>query len=114
MVDTPHLPQEAEVAAGGSTPTTGSISTTTPKTSVLHVTLTKNLYRGLKHPEVTTLQQFLITLGYLTGTPTGYYGKLTQKAVQSYQCSSMKLCTGTPATNGYGSVGPKTRKVMGG
>ena len=97
-------------ANGGSTApsATSSVSTTT-----LHVVLTKNLYRGLKSAEVTKLQNFLISLEYLPqGNASGYYGPLTQKAVQSYQCASMKICTGTPASNGYGSVGPKTRANM--
>ncbi len=89
---------------------TSTKATTTPK-----LTLTKNLYRGLKHAEVLKLQNFLITLGYLAkDSATGYYGPLTQKAVQTYQCASLKLCSGTPQSNGYGNVGPKTRKQMAG
>lgn len=104
----------AGAAASQSTGSTGStISTTTPKTTTTpKVALTKNLYRGLKDVEVKKLQTFLITLGYLSGTPTGYFGPHTQKAVQSYQCATMKLCSGTPSSNGYGIVGPQTRKVM--
>jgi peptidoglycan hydrolase-like protein with peptidoglycan-binding domain len=64
---------------------------------------------------VIKLQNFLITLGYLpAGNATGYYGPLTQKAVQSYQCATLKLCSGSPISNGYGNVGPKTRKIIAG
>ena len=103
------------IQGGGSTPTTGSVSTTTPKTSVLHVTLTKRLLYGMKHPEVTLLQQFLIAQGVLAkDSATGYFGKLTQAALQKYQCATLKVCSGTPASTGYGATGPKTRKQMGG
>jgi peptidoglycan hydrolase-like protein with peptidoglycan-binding domain len=66
-------------------------------------------------PSVIKLQTFLIQTGYLaSGNATGYYGKLTEAAVKKYQCATMKLCSGTPISTGYGVVGPKTRKVMGG
>ena len=35
--------------------------------------------------EVTELQGWLISLGYLSGTPSGSYDKATEKAVQSFQ-----------------------------
>ncbi len=40
---------------------------------------------------------------------TGYYGKLTVKAVQRFQCKYGIVCSGTPETTGYGLAGPITR-----
>lgn len=95
---------------GGTTTLTTSATTT----GKVKVTLTRNLYRGLKHTEVTKLQSFLVSLGYLSGdSATGYFGVLTEAAVKKYQCATMQLCSGSPSVNGYGSVGPKTRGMMG-
>jgi|GEM_PF-6874769 len=52
--------------------------------------------------EVSTLQDFLQSRGYLSTEPTGYFGLLTQKAVMSFQNSS-----GITPASGY--VGPITR-----
>lgn len=59
---------------------------------------------------VTELQQFLAADSsiYPEGLVTGYYGSLTVAAVQRYQCREGIVCSGTPATTGYGRVGPST------
>ncbi|HUO50065.1 MAG TPA: peptidoglycan-binding domain-containing protein, partial [Candidatus Paceibacterota bacterium] len=49
------------------------------------LTLTKPLSLGSTGPDVTTVQQLLQTNGYLSIAPTGYFGTLTQAAVQKYQ-----------------------------
>ncbi|MFA6586057.1 MAG: peptidoglycan-binding protein [Candidatus Paceibacterota bacterium] len=54
--------------------------------------------------DVSALQDFLQTNGYLSTDPTGYFSKATRDAVKKFQ-----------AANGLtadGSVGPKTRKVI--
>ena len=43
---------------------------------------------------------------------TGYYGALTTKAIQRFQVKYNIVKEGTPATTGYGRVGPKTLKKM--
>jgi peptidoglycan hydrolase-like protein with peptidoglycan-binding domain len=59
------------------------------------------------------LQRFLIANAFLVaGKDTGYFGKLTQAAVQAYQRSTGLVSSGTPATTGYGVVGPKTRAAL--
>ena len=62
-------------------------------------------------PEVTKLQSLLAKDQsiYPEGSITGYFGSLTQKAVQRFQCKYKIVCSGTPETTGYGIVGPKTR-----
>src|SRR3990167_9901043 len=51
--------------------------------------------------EVSTLQDFLQSQGYLNSEPTGYFGLMTQKAVKSFQSAK-----GISPT---GFVGPVTR-----
>lgn len=75
--------------------------------------LTTNLSRPMRHPEVAVLQQFLIQHGHLAlPTATIYYGVRTEIAVKDFQCKQGIACDGSPFTNGYGAVGPRTRTVI--
>jgi len=56
-------------------------------TSVSYASIDKNLKYGQRDKEVTELQEFLIDGGYLSGTPTTFFGLLTLKAVKTYQKS---------------------------
>jgi len=80
------------------------------------VTLSHNLHVGstdaISGGDVTTLQRFLIDQGYLHAAATGYFGALTQAAVQRWQADNAIVSSGTPASTGWGSVGPKTRGRM--
>ncbi|MBI2035350.1 MAG: peptidoglycan-binding protein [Candidatus Liptonbacteria bacterium] len=80
--------------------------------------LTKNLYFGLSDAatseEVTKLQRYLAadpTL-YPEGLVTGYFGSLTQTAVRRFQARNGIVSSGSPATTGYGVLGPKTRAAI--
>ena len=56
--------------------------------------------------EVSRLQRFLAqdkTL-YPEGVVNGYFGKLTERAVQRWQAKNKLVSSGTPATTGYGWV----------
>lgn len=57
-----------------------------------------------KNGEVSTLQDFLQTKGYLDNEPTGYFGILTVKAVKDFQKSN--------GINPTGYVGPITREKI--
>ncbi len=72
---------------------------------------TKNLFLGVRDAEVSKLQEFLSTdpLIYPEGLITGYYGSATKAAVGRFQ---EKYQLGTPATLGFGGVGPKTREKL--
>lgn len=49
---------------------------------------------------------------YPEGLITGYYGELTVKAVQKFQCKYNIVCAGAPETTGYGLAGPITREKL--
>jgi chitodextrinase len=62
---------------------------------------------------VTTLQEFLIKEQDLgPNYATGFYGSLTQRAVQLFQCAQAIVCSGNPDTTGWGLVGVRTRKAL--
>ena len=74
-------------------------------------TITKTLHIGSRNKNVSVLQMLLgtdPTLGF-TGGATGYYGVKTRTAVEAFQ---VKYGIVTPNTDGYGSVGPKTRAML--
>lgn len=54
----------------------------------------------------------LITDGSFTGDATGYYGALTQKAVETFQTKYNLITSGTPSTTGFGLAGPSTRAKL--
>lgn len=80
-----------------------------PPTTTL--VINRNLELRDLGPEVTKLQGLLAKDSslYPEGLITGYFGSLTQKAVQRFQCKYGIICSGTPETTGYGRVGPNTR-----
>lgn len=70
----------------------------------------RTLSFGARGQDVIELQNTLIAQGDLaTGNNTGYFGRLTQVAVQKFQCRTNIICSGSPSTTGYGTVGPRTR-----
>jgi peptidoglycan hydrolase-like protein with peptidoglycan-binding domain len=73
-------------------------------TSTDAVQITKNLTYKSRGEQVVTLQMILIQQGYLTGSPTGYFGILTFKAVKDFQRAHN--------INPTGLVGPATRGIM--
>ncbi len=73
------------------------------------VALARNLARGAKGADVTRLQQFLISNGFLPqGSATGFFGAQTEKAVQGWQAKNGVASAGS----GFGSVGPRTRAAI--
>ncbi len=108
-------PNYSEAVVISAKPAVGVTQITTPTIPTTPtVTFTKLLYFGTKNLEVQKLQEFLAkdkTI-YPEGTVTGYFGLLTQKAVQKFQCQYNIICSGSYNTNGYGTVGPKTRAKL--
>jgi chitinase len=71
------------------------------------------LYVGQRDDSVTALQTVLVSTGYLAPTSTtGIFDAVTEKALQKFQCIKGIVCSGSPPTTGWGSVGARTRKVL--
>ncbi len=82
--------------------------------TVRTIIFTQYLIKASRASQVKALQQFLAqdkTL-YPEGTITGYFGDLTLKALQKFQCKYNIVCSGTPSSTGYGATGPKTRAKL--
>lgn len=75
---------------------------------------TQNMAKGSRSSQVTPLQQYLARdpALYPEGIVSGYFGTLTEKAVQRFQKKYGIASSGTPSTTGYGAVGPKTRAKL--
>lgn len=73
-------------------------------------TISTSLDFGSRGQEVTDLQNYLAGFPalYPSGLVTGYFGSLTQAAVQRFQTEQGIVSSGSPATTGYGRVGPQT------
>ena len=72
----------------------------------------RSLYLGLSGDDVRSLQNTLITKGYLAaGKATGYFGPLTETALKKFQCDHKVVCSGSSSA-GYGVAGPKTRAAL--
>ncbi|MDO8572472.1 MAG: peptidoglycan-binding protein [bacterium] len=67
---------------------------------------------GMNNAQVRTLQEILKHEGSFTGEATGYYGTITQKAVETFQTKYNLVTTGSPSTTGYGLAGPATRAKL--
>ncbi|NTV44378.1 MAG: hypothetical protein HGA67_01625 [Candidatus Yonathbacteria bacterium] len=76
--------------------------------------ITSQLDLGDRGAQVSELQTYLSTDAtlYPSGLVTGYFGALTQTGVQKFQVAQGIVSSGTPATTGYGRVGPATRTAI--
>lgn len=70
----------------------------------------RELDYGMENAEVMALQKALQSIGFFHSgiIPTKYFGRITEQAVQEYQCARQIVCGGTPRSTGYGRVGQKT------
>lgn len=78
--------------------------------ALAYTQLTSSLDIGSKGSNVTYLQTFFADNSsiYPEGLITGYFGSLTRAAVQRFQTTYGIVSSGTPASTGYGRVGPAT------
>ncbi len=75
--------------------------------------ITQNMSLGASGYEVSELQDYLVNQGLLpASTVTGQFDISTQSAVQKLQLQNGIATSGTPATTGYGAVGPKTQQFF--
>lgn len=110
---------QAARSAASSTAVVAASTTaaTTPpavQAPILCPQLVRTLSIGDTGTDVANLQGFLAQnpLIYPEGTVTAYFGMLTQDAVERWQSAYGIISGGTPATTGYGVVGPKTRAAI--
>lgn len=75
-----------------------------------YAAISSSLDFGSTGENVSELQTYLAKDSsiYPSGLVTGYFGSLTQAAVQRFQTAQGIVSAGTPATTGYGRVGPVT------
>ncbi len=75
--------------------------------------LSRPLGLGANGSDVLSLQKFLVAQNLLsTEVVTGSFESLTEGAVQRLQTKYGVVLSGTPATTGYGMVGPRTRALI--
>jgi len=100
---------EAQLQSGG----TGAGAATTGASGC--PALTRSLKLGMSGADVSALQTFLARNSsiYPEGQVTGYFGALTQAAVQRFQTQYSIVSSGSPSTTGYGLVGPRTIAAIG-
>ena len=91
-----------------------SIATSSVSSQGACPTLNRTLKKGSTGTDVTQLQTYLAKDSsiYPEGLVTGYFGTLTEKAVQRWQAKEGIVSSGTPSTSGYGLVGPRTRNAL--
>ena len=77
--------------------------------------ISRALGLGSSGDDVERLQQFFAQDSsiYPERLVTGYFGLLTQAAVQRWQARHGIVSSGTPSSTGYGRVGPRTATALG-
>lgn len=105
------------VTPGSNQTTPGVVPDTQPNDTdtgvITRGSLTKTLLYGMNDPEVVVLKALLRNGGYsIVNTTDSRFDDVTLQAVRLVQCNQLKLCSGTPSTNGYGQVGPSTRRII--
>lgn len=103
---------EAQAKVQTLTTTTSSAPVTQAATITSCPAFTRTLQKGSEGTDVRGLQEFLVREGHLTATPTGYFGALTEKALQDFQSKAGIVSSGSPSATGWGALGPRTRAAV--
>jgi hypothetical protein len=113
---TDNAPTPPSSSGGGSRggSSSGRVNTPLSTTPISQTySFTRNLSRGSEGTDVIELQKFLVTQNYLTtDNVTGYFGPVTEKALQNFQKVNNIISSGTPATTGFGNFGALTRNKI--
>lgn|GEM_PF-3829924 len=82
--------------------------------SNLSAIFSRSLRLGFSGADVSALQACLAKDPsiYPEGLKTGYFGSLTEKALQRWQTTHNIVSEGTPDTTGFGVFGPRTRPLF--
>ncbi len=96
-------------AAMACTKPVAASSAPAPQSVVSGGAQTRTLHKGMSGGDVLGLQLLLAAKNLLPATSvTGYFGSITEGIIQAFQVQEGIVATGTPATTGYGAVGPRT------
>jgi len=91
-----------------STTVSGGGTTCAPGLPIALITSVVGL--GSKGQNVTNLQKFLVEKNYLTAdNVTGFFGSVSQAALQKFQKAEGIISFGDPISTGFGNAGPATR-----
>jgi hypothetical protein len=103
---------QAQIAAAGGS-SSGGQSSTVSNSSACPL-IGRSLKVGSTGDDVSRLQQFLAQdpAIYPEATVSGYFGGLTEAAVRRWQVKFNIVSSGSPATTGYGMVGPRTAAAI--
>ncbi|HTR19131.1 MAG TPA: peptidoglycan-binding protein [Candidatus Paceibacterota bacterium] len=104
------LSQIQALQGGASTSVSGSVgSSVTVGAPRICPSFARSLSVGATGSDVTSLQQFLSSQGYLNVSATGYYGPLTAAAVGKWQAQNGVAASGNA---GFGIFGPLSRSFL--
>lgn len=91
----------------------GGTSSNTQNTVAVKGNISKNLSFRSEGADVLLLQKFLVAQGLLTAdNQTGFFGRVTEAALQNFQKKIGIVSAGTVETTGFGAAGPATRQVI--
>ncbi|MEW5908126.1 MAG: carboxypeptidase regulatory-like domain-containing protein [Patescibacteria group bacterium] len=101
----------AELSVSPSTPQASKVAQPSPVAQLVSPVFNRTLRYGITSDEVKRLQELFVSDPeiYPEGIVSGWFGQLTRKAVQKFQCKYNIVCEGNENTTGYGLLGPKTR-----
>ncbi len=113
-IDTTDDAEIAETQESTVEETSDDLSSPDEVKTVPTVTILFDLELGMTNTSVRDLQELLASYPeiYPEGLVTGYYGPLTQKAIERFQVKYGIVTSGTPKTTGFGRLGPKTRAKL--
>ncbi|MEN9413603.1 MAG: hypothetical protein RLZZ342_690 [Candidatus Parcubacteria bacterium] len=104
---------QAQVQQGGQGVTPPATLTSSSESCIdIPVDLKPNYFDIGGPGPISKLQEFLKESGDYSREITGYYGPVTTAAVQKWQARHGLVSKGSPESNGYGAVGPRTRAAM--
>lgn len=97
-----ELQGQANVQVQSNTVSTDTSVSSSPSKHRVCAVLSRNLSQGTRGDDVTSLQEFLQSQGYLSAQATGYFGPMTAQAVAKWQASQ--------GVSAVGSFGPLSRE----
>ncbi|MEK7601675.1 MAG: peptidoglycan-binding protein [Patescibacteria group bacterium] len=103
--------QGTNTVTGGGVGVGTAVSTSVrPNPSYICPAFRRALAYGANGDDVVELQKFLSSQGLLSSdSATGFFGRMTEAAVQKLQAQNGIVSSGDHATTGWGAIGPNTR-----